>query len=123
MATNYYVLSGNPKGTTLQVAFHVVVPAGDNAAGVAWQTAVVEYRGMPDQPGTTSIVPGLAAAEQTKLDAGQLVEFVEPVRDDANASDADRKSNVETHVRDRAIEIGTELGHLLQHWGESGSVT
>lgn len=123
MATNYYVLQGSPKGTSLQVVLHVVVPGGNNAAGVAWQTAVVDYLSLPQGLGTVSIVPGLAVAEQTKLDNGQLVEYVEGVRDDANASDAARKTNVETHVAARAAEIGTELANMLQHWGESGSVS
>ena len=123
MATNYYILAGNPKGTTVQVAFHVVVPGGNNAAGVAWQTAVAEYVAA-QEGGTASLVPGLAAGEQTKLDAGQLVEYVEGRHFGGRlASDADRKANVETYVANRAVEITVELGKILQYWGETGSVT
>lgn len=60
---------------TVRVAFHVAVPpAATNNAGMTYQNALVLI-GVP-----ASEVGNITTEEQTQLESGQVVEFMETVR-------------------------------------------
>ena len=121
--TQYYALEGARNNNSVRVIIHLAVPAGDNAAGVSWQSVAADYVVVTSANQTTlSVVPVsmLEPGAQAALDAGSLYEHVFRVQDDANAVPATRLANLETVV---AAEVTTQLVTLqnqLNYWGKKG---
>ena len=76
---NVHVLESVGPGR-FRVAYHVAIPATNNAAGVAWRTAIVNSRDatrpvsvLPDGDGTNGT---LSAAEKAQLTSGAVYEVV-----------------------------------------------
>lgn len=74
--SNMHILESS--GGLIRIARHVTIPGGNNSAGVAWATAVINS----GSGGTTVLRDGdgtagtIAAAEKTSIQAGSVVELV-----------------------------------------------
>jgi len=72
---NIHILSMD--GTEFTAAFHIAIPATNNAAGVPWRTVVLRNRGgttiLPDGDG---LLGTISAAEKAQIIAGAVVEVV-----------------------------------------------
>lgn len=118
---DFHVLETNPQKDVARIAIHVTVPAGNNAAGKSWSSAVLGHLG-----GTQSTkVPWLAATNPTEATAitnGSAYEFVESVQFNANDTNANKLSAMQAHVAARQAQILSRLQDTLRFWGYDGDV-
>lgn len=68
--SDIHTMLGNDNGEQVNLIFHYTVPDINNEVGVNYRAVVKDY--ISDH---ASVVPGLASAEQTQLDNGELFEF------------------------------------------------
>ena len=120
--SDYHVLEAHEKDHQLRVVFHLPIPeTGNNAVGVQWRAAVVEYQ----RGNTDSCVPNLAAEEQTQLTNGELYEHSVNLCFDAAMTNAQKVAIVEAaftkakNGEDGVLEI---LKRRLKYWGKTGNV-
>lgn len=64
-----FILSGDNKGQSYQIVFHIPVPNITNKANQNYRTLISNHED------TQSIIPNLAVAIQTKLTDGELYEY------------------------------------------------
>lgn len=64
-----FILSGDSRGQSYQIVFHVPVPDISNNANTSYRTLISQHEN------TLSIIPNLPAAIQTKLTNGELYEY------------------------------------------------
>jgi len=67
---NIFILEGNEDGTIYRVVFHFPIPDVPNKAGISYRTLISQHEN------TTSVIPDLDSAIQTKLTNGELYEYV-----------------------------------------------
>ena len=113
---DYHVLDTSQNQEQARVAFHILSPVGNNVAGIAWFTAIEEFL---TRNGATigSVVPGLAGAELTNLQAGTLFEHVEQVRFSATISNAAKQSVIDDRLTALQSTVPTKLQAILKFWG------
>lgn len=70
-----HILTQSKDQNTVNVVFHVPVPAALNEAGITWQEAVAREIGAP-----SSILPDISPADLILLESGALIEKTENVR-------------------------------------------
>jgi hypothetical protein len=92
---DYHLLSGSDDGRRFTVAFHVDVPDEQNEVQSSGLRAAIAAD--PDRE-AASIIPGLPAAEQTKLDNGEMVEHVEVVHTHPGRTMAAKKTALDAYV-------------------------
>ena len=107
-----HVLTQDPQNKTVDVVFHVAVPAGNNAAGVAWSTAVVQHLAP------VSTLPGVSTTEANAVAAGTLLEVQETVRfSSVTLTNAQRLAQIRAAYTARSAALLDELGVRLNFWG------
>lgn len=119
---DFHVMQTSPDKDTATVAIHAAVPGGNNSVGVAWATALLEYLGGSQ----STRVPWLAASnptEATQITNGEVYESVETTHFDANATNAEKLSAMQSFVSTRQSQITSYLAEVLRFWGYDGSVT
>lgn len=117
---DYVVLRSDVKNNgaaSVEVIVRVDVPAGVNAAGVPWQTAMAQWRSDRGQQGVTRW-PG---ASSTDLDDGSRYEFDMMHRDNVNV--AGLVDRLEAAVLAREDQERNQLQERLNYWGRTGTVT
>jgi hypothetical protein len=114
---DFHVLGMSAKKDQVEVAFHVPVPAEQNAAGKQLRTAVVEHFAP------ASAVPYLSQAEKDDVAAGSVYEHVETVAFSGNASNAERLEIIETRASILQTKTLARLRARLAFWGYEGSVS
>ncbi len=114
-----YILLESPKRDRVRVVIHTAVPNSNNAVGVKWRDALV---GWADD--TTSAVPValLPAGVQADLDIGAVYEWQFVFADDANLSNGQRITNLETGIANREADEFARLQEILNFYGKTGSV-
>lgn len=101
-----------------QCLLHEPVPAGNNAVGVAWRTALVNS-GMG---GTTSMATGagpgqITAAELAQVQAGEVLEIAFRVEIPANASAAQRNAIMDGEIAKASSEAQSRIAQALRFFG------
>lgn len=119
---HYHILGMHRAQDEATVVFHIDVPDTDNAASVSYRTALVESIMAEPEGTTTSVVPGLASAEQTQLDNGERYEHIERVEFDGNLDNADKKTAIEAAYTARKTQLLQIAQNRLEFWGWSGDV-
>ncbi|MBX4215682.1 hypothetical protein KW797_01915 [Candidatus Parcubacteria bacterium] len=109
----------------VRVVFHVDMPAGNNAANVAWSTAFLRSRQLPrtilpDGDGTAGTIDTSVGGEKEKLVAGTRFEIVDSItlQNDFDAGTPLSKQTILTarYTRDAAIYIKA-LKDELNYYG------
>jgi len=72
---DFHILTQAKDKNTVNVVFHIPVPAALNLAGITWQEAVVREIGT-----VSSVLPNISPAELALLESGALIERTENVR-------------------------------------------
>lgn len=110
---NIHVLDSSGPGR-FRVAYHVAIPASNNAAGVPWRSAVANSRApgalvtvLPDGDGTAGTV---SAAEKAQLTSGALYEVIIEEKGQTGAGIqamfARRSSEVLAVLQERLAQFG-----------------
>ena len=113
---NIHVLE-SPAPGRFRVAYHVAIPATNNAAGVAWRTAIVNSRDatrpvsvLPDGDGTNGTI---SAAEKAQLTSGAVYEVVREEKGQTgagiNAMFAQRSAEVLAALQARLAQFGRNV--------------
>ena len=119
--SDYHILSTTPETHEITAAFHFAVPAGNNAVGIPWRTARIQYK---PSPGTT--VPWLAesfAEEYAAIQSGAVYEHVATIGVNANLSTAQKLALMDAAFTRLQSEILGELANVLKYWGYNRDVS
>ena len=126
MATSYVLLESAEEQHQVRVVAHSDIPNSNNAVNVKWRDAVVGWVGSQSDPvgDMTSVIPLsiLPVGVQAQLDTGALYEWEGIVRFNANLSDGDKWSLIETWVFEQAAVEFTAMQTRLDYYGKIGSV-
>lgn len=107
---------------TVNVVFHIPIPATNNVVGVSWQDALVLCLGGADA--ISSILPDITTAEETAMKAGSIFENNATVRfSSTGLTNAERLAEVETAYTAAEINILAEKQVTLNFFGKDGDVT
>ena len=120
---NYHILQQDPKQRSVQVVFHIPIPAaGTNEAGLTWRQAVVSSLGGSDA--ITSEVGNISPEELTQLKAGELFEKRETVKfSSVNLTNAQRKAEIEAKYAEVCSDVVVEKQVALAWMGYAADVT
>lgn len=115
--SDFHVLEVNDRKDSARVVFHFDTPAGNNAAGVAYSAALVAWK----SPAT--VVPGLGQAEADAVAAGTVIEHVEAVAFNANATNGQKQAAIQNRWTALNGILPTRLSENLRFWGFAGDVS
>jgi len=116
---DYHVLSQDDKRKTIQVVFHIPIPAaGTNEANVSWRDAVVQEQGGADN--IASVLPNITTAEESDMKAGALIEKQTSVRfSSTSLTTAQRKAQIEAEFNKQKADLVAEKQITLEFMGYS----
>ena len=110
---DYHILAGDKYGNRFTVAMHFPVPDTVNEAGVSYRTAIVQYQGgAPIQ--SILVDPG---AEQTQLDAGEIMEKVYSFNSNPNETPAQKQAKLDVMWEAKRLDEQGNLVDILSYWG------
>lgn len=111
--SDYHILDGTEEARTYRVVFHVSVPDENNSVSVNLRTALAADVGVVK----TSKVPGLAAAEQTLLTNGELVEVVEAYTRLTGNTLAQDQAALDARFTTLTTKVANRLRDEYKFWG------
>ena len=117
---HYHIIDQAPDQKTINVIFHIPVPAGTNSANVEWKDAIVQAAG-PD--GITSVLTNVDPTEGGLISTGEVIEHREVIRfSKLSLTNAEKKAEIEAAytARKTIILAGKQL--KLQWIGFSADV-
>lgn len=119
--SNYHILRQDKEQNTVDCVFHIPIPATLNVAGVSWQTAMRDSLG--GSANIKSVLPNIATAELTAMQAGQIGEKPYTVRfSSVSLNNGQRLDQVlAAYTLIKAQEIA-EKQITLNFWGYKGDV-
>jgi len=110
---DYHITSADVYGNRFTVVMHFPVPDTTNEAVVNYRTAIVEYQGgAPIKSVLTDI-----GAEQTLLDAGQIIERVYPFHSNPQQTPAEKQALLDAMWELERGNQQAELARILSYWG------
>ena len=120
---NYHILEQAADQKTIQVVFHIPIPAaGTNEAGHSWRDAMVLSFGGSGN--IQSVLPNISTEEDTKIKAGELLEYQHSLRfSKLNLTPAEKKIEIENAFNNLKTSILAEKQITLAWIGYSGDVT
>ena len=104
---------------SLACVFHIPIPAaGNNLAGIQWQTVVKNWRNS--NGGTVSVISEIDPTEQAQLDNGELIEVsANVVFSSINLNNAQRQTEVNAAYSAEVTRLQTELQTTLNFFGHT----
>lgn len=115
---DYHILTQSKDQNTVNVVFHIPVPATLNEAGITWQTAIVKEAGE-----IISVLSDIASAELTLLQSGALIEKSERVRfSSVYLANTQRLQEVKNRYNMLKTELIAEKQITLAFMGYGGNV-
>ena len=119
--SDYHIREVAADKKTINVVFHLPVPATNNVVGVAWRTALVAQQGGADA--ITSVLLDIAAEDLTALKAGELYERVLTMRfSSITLTNAERLAEVAAKYSLELSEVQSNLQATLDYYGKVGDV-
>jgi hypothetical protein len=115
---DYHITSADQYGNRFTVVMHFPVPNTLNEAGVNYRAAVVEYQGGAP---IESVLPSIGA-EQTALDAGEIIERVYPFNSNPNETPAQKQARLDAMWSQKKTQEQTVLENVLSYWGFNRTV-
>jgi hypothetical protein len=115
---NYHVLNSSKDSAV--VAFHVPTPSGTNFASKTWADAYKEYKEAEVGGAIQSEVPWLETGNPTEfaqVQAGTMVEKVESVALDGNATDGQKATTIDARWTALSVTIPNKIQEQLNFWG------
>ncbi|MCK4498900.1 hypothetical protein KAU11_00205 [Candidatus Babeliales bacterium] len=118
---DFHILTQAKNQNTVNVVFHIPIPATNNEVGITWQQAVVKEAGGVDN--IISVLPDISSAELISMKSGALIEKVETVRFSSIYLDnAQRLQQVKDRYNVVKIEFIAEKQITLAFMGFGGNV-
>ena len=113
---NYHILKQSSKKDTVEVVFHIPIPATNNFAIKTFQIALKE-RLTQNGVVISSIVPNIDSTELTQLQNGELLEVVENINFSANLTNVQKREIIRTRFSILSSEISVRIQDELRFWG------
>lgn len=114
----FHILTQAKDQNTVNVVFHIPVPATLNEAGITWREAVVREIGT-----VSSVLPDIEPAELILLESGALIEKSESVRfSSIYLTNAQRLQEIKDRYNILKIELIAEKQITLAFMGYGGDV-
>jgi hypothetical protein len=120
-----HILDQNSKKDTARCTFHVAVPDQNNAAGVSYRAALVEYLD-PEGAGISSQVPNLDTSDPTEdaqIKSGEVYEHSISINFDANLTNAQKADIVDAKYLALSAGILAGIQDRLKFWGMTRNPT
>ena len=114
--SNIHVLAGAGLNR-YTVVVHVATPAGNNAAGVPWSTAIVNAKRNTTVLLTGNGVGQITAAEAAQVAAGTVLEGSFDWGDDPAWTNGQRIADLDTRAAQLAAELLGRTGADLKYFG------
>lgn len=112
-----HILAGSGVNS-FQCALHETVPAGNNAAGVPWSTALVNSGvGGRSIMAVGSGAGQITQAEMDQIIAGTLYEVLFTFQNDPNWTQAQRNAAMDTQIATLSAETQTRIASSLRLFG------
>jgi len=114
--SSIHVLAGN--GSNLYTAvIHIATPAGNNAVGVSWATALVNS-GMAKTTMTAGTGPGqISTSEKAQIEAGTVIEAVTQWQDDPTFTTQQRLDDFTLRTSQASTDRLNRLAAQLTYFG------
>ena len=116
--SNYHILTMSDDGNSMHVVAHFAVPNTANDIGVNYRTALIQSLGGEQ----TSSVPFIAVAEQTALDAGELLERSYTFNTYPAETTLQKRDRLDALWETQRARVLAELAYRLSYWGYSRDV-
>ena len=119
--SDYHIREVAADKKTINVVFHLPIPATNNAVGVPWRTALVAHLGGADA--ITSVLLDIGGADLTALKDGSLYEQVLTIRfSSTTLTDAERLAEIIARYSAELTEVHSNLQATLDYYGRVGDV-
>ena len=116
--SDYHILTVSDDGNLFGVVAHFPIPNVDNDVGVNYRTAVIQWLGGSQ----TSSVPFIEVAEQTALDAGELLERMYQFYTNPGEALLDKRDRLDALYAVKSAEVLAKFAYQLSYWGYSRDV-
>ena len=114
--SNIHVLAGAGRNR-YTVLVHVATPAGNNSAGVAWSTAVINAKRNTTVLATGTAAGQITSAEAAQVAAGTVLEGSFEWDDDPAWTNGQRTADLDTRAAQLAAELLARFGADLKFFG------
>lgn len=119
--SNYHILSQDTQRKSVDVIFHIPIPATNNSAKITWQAAIVKELGGASN--IVSVLPGITSEEDSSLKAGALLEKRVTVRfSSINLTNAQRLAAIKAAFTAETSALVAEKAITLDFMGYEGDV-
>lgn len=115
--SDFHVLEINDLKDKARVGFHFDTPAGNNAANVSFATALAQWKAP------VTAIPGLGQTEKDAIAAGTVIEHVETVQLNANATNGQKQAAIQAKWTALNATIPGKIAENLKFWGFAGDVS
>ena len=112
---NYHILSADRHGNSFSVIMHFPVPDIANAIGRNYREVLIEWLGG-SQP---SQVPFIDGAEQTQLNAGELLEHSIRFNSNPGESLVQKQARIDALWESERTDMVERLSNELSYWGHN----
>ncbi len=113
---DFHILRSSKSGDSVQVAFHVDVPAENNSAGKLLSECIVE------DMAPTSECDWLSQAELDEVTAGTVFEYLENVKMSGHLTNVQRLAIVQARAAVLIPQTITRIQARYRFWGYDGSI-
>ena len=119
--SDYHIRNTELNLKTVDVVFHIPIPATNNVVGVSWRNALVLDLGGADA--ITSVLTDITPAELSAMKAGEVFENTAIVRfSSTGLTNAERLAEVEAAFTSAETNILADKQVTLNFYGKSGDV-
>lgn len=118
---DYHIREVAENKKTINIVFHLPIPATNNIVGIAWRTALVNHQGGADA--ITSEILDIASEDLAALKAGSLYEKSITMRfSSIDLTNAERLAEVEDKYTEELAAVQANLQATLEYYGREGDV-
>ena len=114
---DYYILDAGDDLQSVRVAYHIPVPVEQNQTNTS---SLREALAEDPDINKDSVVPWVLAAEQAKLDNGELYEHVEIYKTHNNHALAADKAAIDARFAQLSTAVVNKIRKRYAYWGYEG---
>lgn len=119
--SNYHIRKTAYNMKTVNVVFHIPIPATNNAVGVAWRDVVVLDQGGSSN--IASVLPDITTGELDAMKAGSIYEYNKIVGfTSLNLTNVQRLAEVESAYTNTKAVVLARINKTMNFYNKSGDV-
>ena len=119
--SNYHIRKTAYNLKTVNVVFHIPIPATNNAVGIAWRDVIVLDQGGASN--ITSVLPDITVGELDAMKLGSVYEYAKSVEfTSLDLTNAQRLSEVESAYTNAKTSMLARINKTMNFYNKSGDV-